>query len=135
MKRLITINSYRGQRILLALPCRGQRTRTNASTVKRQLGKMVTIENQYVNSVSQCLAHCLAFKFFGTFALIQRTKGIQWAKGRSLIGKMSLSKPRYRIVPVVLALTAYASEPELQEITLVFLSCAHLIYAKQPFKI
>jgi small subunit ribosomal protein S13 len=30
MKRLITINSYRGQRILLALPCRGQRTRTNA---------------------------------------------------------------------------------------------------------
>jgi small subunit ribosomal protein S13 len=40
MKRLITINSYRGQRILLALPCRGQRTRTNASTVKRQLGKL-----------------------------------------------------------------------------------------------
>ena len=40
LKRLITINSYRGQRILLALPCRGQRTRTNASTVKRQLGKL-----------------------------------------------------------------------------------------------
>jgi small subunit ribosomal protein S13 len=40
MKALIRINNYRGQRILLALPCRGQRTRTNASTVKRQLGKL-----------------------------------------------------------------------------------------------
>lgn len=40
MKSLIKMNSYRGQRILQALPCRGQRTRTNASTVKRQLGKL-----------------------------------------------------------------------------------------------
>lgn len=40
MKSLIMINNYRGIRLLQALPCRGQRTRTNANTVRRQLGKL-----------------------------------------------------------------------------------------------
>ncbi|MGX7589525.1 30S ribosomal protein S13 [Candidatus Vidania fulgoroideorum] len=35
IKRLIRIKSYRGSRHLKKLPSRGQRTRTNAKTVKR----------------------------------------------------------------------------------------------------
>ena len=34
IKRLIEINSYRGKRHLMGLPCRGQRTKTNARTRK-----------------------------------------------------------------------------------------------------
>jgi hypothetical protein len=115
MKRLITINSYRGQRILLALPCRGQRTRTNASTVKRQLGKLRSRLKPRKLDLTCAFAHCI----HSTFAfdpqgskplkgkmdanLLQRIKGsIKRQKGRSLIGKMSLSKPRYRIVPTSL---------------------------------
>lgn len=34
--RLVQIRSYRGLRHRKGLPCRGQRTRTNSTTVKRQ---------------------------------------------------------------------------------------------------
>jgi len=34
IKRLIEINSYRGKRHRMGLPCRGQRTKTNARTRK-----------------------------------------------------------------------------------------------------
>jgi uncharacterized protein (DUF58 family) len=61
MKRLITINSYRGQRILLALPCRGQRTRTNASTVKRQLGKLRSRLKPRKLDLTCAFAHCIQF--------------------------------------------------------------------------
>ncbi|MBS0622903.1 MAG: 30S ribosomal protein S13 [Verrucomicrobia bacterium] len=40
IKRLISINCYRGQRHRSGLPCRGQRTRTNARTRK---GKKKTV--------------------------------------------------------------------------------------------
>jgi ribosomal protein S13 len=71
MKRLITINSYRGQRILLALPCRGQRTRTNASTVKRQLGKLRSrLKPIRKLGVTSALPIALVpFKFLWNFAL------------------------------------------------------------------
>jgi small subunit ribosomal protein S13 len=36
IKRLIDINSYRGRRHLKGLPVRGQRTRTNSRTSRRQ---------------------------------------------------------------------------------------------------
>lgn len=39
IKALVKISSYRGTRHLSALPCRGQRTRTNASTSKSILSK------------------------------------------------------------------------------------------------
>jgi uncharacterized protein (DUF58 family) len=96
MKRLITINSYRGQRILLALPCRGQRTRTNASTVKRQLGKLRSrLKPIRKLGVANARASDLAFS-------IQKQTRLLCHKGRSLIGKCRFQKPRYRIVPVVL---------------------------------
>jgi len=43
IKRLISINSYRGQRHRLGLPCRGQRTRTNSRTRK---GRRKTVANK-----------------------------------------------------------------------------------------
>ncbi|NGX57563.1 MAG: 30S ribosomal protein S13 [Chlamydiae bacterium] len=43
IKRLISINSYRGQRHRLGLPCRGQRTRTNSRTRK---GRKKTVANK-----------------------------------------------------------------------------------------
>ena len=43
IKRLISINCYRGQRHRLGLPCRGQRTRTNSRTRK---GKRKTVANK-----------------------------------------------------------------------------------------
>lgn len=43
IKRLITINCYRGQRHKLGLPVRGQKTQTNARTRK---GKKKTIANK-----------------------------------------------------------------------------------------
>ena len=42
VKSLVSINSYRGTRHIQALPCRGQRTRTNASTSKTLLAKFRT---------------------------------------------------------------------------------------------
>jgi len=36
IKRLIDINSFRGRRHLKGLPVRGQRTRTNTRTSRRQ---------------------------------------------------------------------------------------------------
>ena len=39
IKRLKDIRSYRGMRHARRLPCRGQRTRTNASTAKGTAGK------------------------------------------------------------------------------------------------
>lgn len=39
VKSLVSINSYRGARHIKALPCRGQRTRTNNSTAKTLLAK------------------------------------------------------------------------------------------------
>lgn len=43
IKRLISINSYRGSRHKSGLPCRGQRTRCNARTRK---GKKKTVANK-----------------------------------------------------------------------------------------
>lgn len=43
IKRLISIHSYRGQRHRVGLPCRGQRTCTNARTRK---GKKKTVANK-----------------------------------------------------------------------------------------
>lgn len=43
IKRLISINCYRGQRHRLGLPARGQRTRTNSRTRK---GKRKTVANK-----------------------------------------------------------------------------------------
>ena len=43
IKRLISIHCYRGTRHRLGLPCRGQRTRTNARTRK---GKRKTVANK-----------------------------------------------------------------------------------------
>lgn len=43
IKRLISINSYRGQRHRVNLPVRGQRTRTNARTRK---GRKKTVANK-----------------------------------------------------------------------------------------
>lgn len=43
IKRLISINCYRGQRHRLGLPVRGQRTRTNSRTRK---GKRKTVANK-----------------------------------------------------------------------------------------
>lgn len=43
IKRLISIHSYRGLRHRLSLPCRGQRTKTNARTRK---GKKRTVANK-----------------------------------------------------------------------------------------
>ena len=45
IKRLIGINCYRGTRHRLGLPCRGQRTRTNARTRR---GKRVTVANKKI---------------------------------------------------------------------------------------
>lgn len=45
IKRLISINSYRGLRHRLGLPVRGQRTRSNARTRK---GKKKTIANKKI---------------------------------------------------------------------------------------
>lgn len=42
IKDLVSINNYRGARHIKALPCRGQRTRTNASTSKKVLAKFRT---------------------------------------------------------------------------------------------
>ena len=39
VKSLVSVNNYRGARHIKALPCRGQRTRTNASTSKTLLTK------------------------------------------------------------------------------------------------
>jgi small subunit ribosomal protein S13 len=39
IKRLMDISSYRGRRHRVNLPCRGQRTRTNAKTRKKRGGK------------------------------------------------------------------------------------------------
>ena len=39
IKRLMDIASYRGRRHRMNLPCRGQRTRTNAKTRKKRGGK------------------------------------------------------------------------------------------------
>jgi len=39
IKRLVDIASYRGRRHRMNLPCRGQRTRTNAKTRKKRGGK------------------------------------------------------------------------------------------------
>ena len=49
MKRLISNNTYRGQRLIQAKPCRGQRTRTNASSVKRHLSKLRTRLKTLIN--------------------------------------------------------------------------------------
>ena len=43
IKRLISINCYRGLRHRVGLPCRGQRTQTNARTRK---GKRKTVANK-----------------------------------------------------------------------------------------
>lgn len=43
VKRLISVNCYRGQRHRMGLPTRGQRTRTNARTRK---GKRKTVANK-----------------------------------------------------------------------------------------
>lgn len=43
IKRLISIHSYRGMRHRLGLPCRGQRTSTNARTRK---GRKKTVANK-----------------------------------------------------------------------------------------
>jgi hypothetical protein len=94
MKRLITINSYRG-RILLALPCRGQR---NTSTVKRQLGKLRS-RLKPIRKLGLTCALPIAFRLLFPFKSIQEGIQSKRQKGRSLIGKMSLPKPRYRIVP------------------------------------
>jgi small subunit ribosomal protein S13 len=40
IKSLVKISCYRGTRHINALPCRGQRTRTNASTSKKLLSKL-----------------------------------------------------------------------------------------------
>lgn len=40
IKALVKISSFRGTRHINALPCRGQRTRTNAFTCKNQLSKI-----------------------------------------------------------------------------------------------
>ena len=45
IKRLVSINSYRGMRHRLGLPVRGQRTRTNARTRK---GKKKTVANKKI---------------------------------------------------------------------------------------
>jgi len=42
IKRLIEINSYRGRRHIQGLPLRGQRTRTNSQTRKKNLGGFST---------------------------------------------------------------------------------------------
>lgn len=42
IKKLVRISSYRGTRHFNALPCRGQRTRTNAKTAKNLLVKART---------------------------------------------------------------------------------------------
>lgn len=42
IKRLIEINSFRGRRHIQGLPLRGQRTRTNAQTRKKNLGGFST---------------------------------------------------------------------------------------------
>ena len=47
IKRLMEIGSYRGQRHRKSLPCRGQRTKTNARTCK---GPRRTIANKKVAS-------------------------------------------------------------------------------------
>ncbi len=39
IKRLMDISAYRGRRHRMNLPCRGQRTRTNAKTRKKRGGK------------------------------------------------------------------------------------------------
>lgn len=41
IKRLMDINSYRGKRHKMGLPCRGQRTKTNARTRKGPRGSMI----------------------------------------------------------------------------------------------
>jgi len=46
IKRLISINCYRGMRHRLGLPVRGQRTRCNARTRK---GKKKTVANKVIN--------------------------------------------------------------------------------------
>lgn len=46
IKRLISINCYRGTRHRLGLPVRGQRTRCNARTRK---GKKKTVANKVIN--------------------------------------------------------------------------------------
>lgn len=46
MKRLIEIGSYRGQRHRKGLPCRGQRSRTNARTNRK--GPKRTVANKKV---------------------------------------------------------------------------------------
>nr|AOC61552.1 ribosomal protein S13 [Gloeotilopsis planctonica] len=43
IKNLIKISCYRGTRHLNALPCRGQRTRTNGKTAKNLLSKARTL--------------------------------------------------------------------------------------------
>jgi small subunit ribosomal protein S13 len=43
IKALVKISCYRGTRHINALPCRGQRTRTNASTSKNLLSKFRTL--------------------------------------------------------------------------------------------
>lgn len=43
IKRLVSIHSYRGQRHRVGLPCRGQRTKTNARTRK---GRRKTVANK-----------------------------------------------------------------------------------------
>jgi small subunit ribosomal protein S13 len=45
VQRLKEIQSYRGQRHIRSLPCRGQRTRTNARTRK---GKKKTVANKKI---------------------------------------------------------------------------------------
>jgi len=46
IKRLVSINCYRGMRHRLGLPVRGQRTRCNARTRK---GKKKTVANKVIN--------------------------------------------------------------------------------------
>ncbi len=41
IKRLMDINCYRGRRHKMGLPCRGQRTKTNARTRKGPRGSMI----------------------------------------------------------------------------------------------
>ncbi|MBI5345613.1 MAG: 30S ribosomal protein S13 [Chlamydiae bacterium] len=50
IKRLISINSYRGMRHRIGLPVRGQRTRTNSRTRK---GKRKTVANKKLAPTSK----------------------------------------------------------------------------------
>ena len=47
IKRLQEINSYRGMRHKRSLPCRGQRTKTNARTRRGKKGLAITKKKQF----------------------------------------------------------------------------------------